>query len=261
MNTVTSADGTRIAYERSGEGPALILVGGALSDRTAAASLAELLAPSFSVVACDRRGRGDSGDTPPYAPEREIDDLAVLIEAVGGPAMVYGHSSGAVLALEAAAHGLPISKLALYEPPFIVDDTRPALPDDYAATLEGFIAAVRPGDALEYFLTKGVGLPPGAVAGMRNEPMWPAMERLAHTLAYDSRIMGGTMSGHPLPADRWTSVTIPVLVLDGGASPKWQRNAARSLAEVLPNAEYQTLEGQTHGADRHVLSSALAGFF
>ena len=260
MDTVTSVDGTTIAYERRGDGPPLIVVGGAMSDRRAAAPLAELLAGSFNVVAYDRRGRGDSGDTPPYAPAREVEDLAALIEVLGGVASVHGHSSGAVLSLDAAAHGLAISRLTLYEPPFMVDDTRPAVPEDFVANLEQLTASGRRGDAVEYFMTTGVGLPPQMVAQGRNEPMWPALERLAHTLPYDGRIMGDTMRGRPLPRERWSTVTIPVLVLDGGASPEWQRTATRSLAGVLPNAEHRTLESQTHRADPEVLAPVVAAF-
>jgi pimeloyl-ACP methyl ester carboxylesterase len=260
METVASADGTSIAYERFGDGPPLILVGGAMSDRTAATPLAELLSSCCSVLAYDRRGRGESGDTAPYAHEREIEDLAALIEAAGGSASVHGHSSGAVLALEAAAYGLPITKLALYEPPFMIDDSRPPVPDDFVATLEALVASDRRGDAVAYFMTTGVGLPSEMVERGRNEQVWPGLERLAHTLAYDGRIMGDTMSGRQLPAGRWSSVTIPVLVLDGGASPEWQRNAARALAEVLPNAEHRTLEGQTHAVDPAVLAPVLREF-
>lgn len=261
MHTVTSADGTTIAYERSGEGPPLILVGGAMSDRTAAAPLAALLSTSSTVVTYDRRGRGDSGDTQPYSPEREVEDLAALIEVLGGAASVHGHSSGAVLSLDAAAHGLAISRLSLYEPPFMVDDSRPPVPEDFVATLEQLTASDRRGDAVAYFMTTGVGLPPQVVAQGRNEPMWPALERLAHTLAYDGRVMGDTTRGRPLPTERWSTVTIPVLVLDGGASPEWQRTATRSLAQVLPNAEHRTLEGQTHRADPEVLAPVLSAFF
>jgi pimeloyl-ACP methyl ester carboxylesterase len=260
METVTSADGTSIAYERAGEGPPLIVVGGAMSDRTAAAPLAELLSSRCTVFAYDRRGRGDSGDTTPYAPERELQDLAALIEAAGGSAWIHGHSSGAVLALEAAAHGLPITRLALYEPPFMIDDSRPPVPDDFVATLEALVASDRRGDAVAYFMTTGVGLPSEMVERGRNEPAWPGLERLAHTLAYDGRIMGDTMSGRPLPAERWSSVTIPVLVLDGGRSPEWQRNAARALAGVLPDTEHRTFEGQTHGVDPEVLAPVLREF-
>jgi pimeloyl-ACP methyl ester carboxylesterase len=261
METVRSSDGTTIALERWGGGPAIVVVGGALSDRTAVAELAPLLAPRFTVVAYDRRGRGDSGDTPPYAVEREIEDLRAVVDAAGGSAFVLGHSSGAALALEAAVGGVPIAKLALYEPPFIVDDSRPPVPSDYLSHLDELVAAGRRGDAVEYFMTVGVLAPPEVVAQMRGSPMWPALEAVAHTIAYDGAVMGGHMAGRPLPSDRWTSVTVPTLVMDGGASPEWARNAVGALVEVLPNAERRTLEGQTHGAAPDVLAPVLVGFF
>lgn len=261
MTTVTSKDGTTIAFDGSGEGPALVLVGGALSDRSGAAPLAEVLAPRFTVFAYDRRGRGESDDTAPYAVEREIEDLEAVVAEAGGSAFVFGHSSGAALALEAAARSLPVTKLALYEPPFIVDDGHEPLPDDYVERLTDLAASGRRGDAVEYFLTSGPGVPPEVVAGMRNEPFWPAMEKIAHTLAYDGAVMGDLMSGRPLPADRWASMAIPTLVLDGDQSPAWARNSVGALAEVLPNAERRTLEGQDHGAAPEVLAPALVEFF
>jgi len=261
VNDVTSRDGTTIAFDRSGAGWPILLVGGALSDRSAAASLAPLLAPHFTVFAYDRRGRGDSGDTPPYAVEREVEDLGALITEAGGSASVFGHSSGAVLALEATALGLAITRLALYEPPFIVDDSRPALPGDYVTQLTELTSSGRPGDAVELFLTKGVGVPVDMVAQMRSSPMWPAMESLAHTLAYDGAIMGDTMSGNPLPIERWASVTAPTLVLDGGASPPWARTAVQALANVFPDVRRRTLEGQDHGPASEVLAPVLEEFF
>jgi pimeloyl-ACP methyl ester carboxylesterase len=261
MNTVTSNDGTTIAFDRSGEGPPLVLVGGALSDRAAAGSLAEALAPRFTVFAYDRRGRSDSGDTAPYAVEREIEDLSAIVAEAGGSAFVFGHSSGAALALEAAARGLPVTKLALYEPPFIVDDGHEPLPDDYVQRLTELAASGRRGDAVEYFLISGPGVPPEVVAGMRSEPFWPGMEKIAHTLAYDGAVMGDTMSGRPLPAERWTSVTVPTLVMDGDQSPAWARNSVAALADVLPNAERRSLEGQDHGAAPEVLAPVLVDFF
>ncbi|MEW6059416.1 MAG: alpha/beta hydrolase [Actinomycetota bacterium] len=261
MRTVTSRDGTTIAFDRVGEGPPIILVGGALSDRSSAGPLSAHLASDFTVVAYDRRGRGDSGDTPPYAVEREIEDISALIREAGGSAFALGHSSGAVLALEAAAHGLAIMKLALYEPPFIVDDSRPPLPEDYVARLAELMAADRRGDAVEYFMTTGPNIPPDAVRQMRTGPMWTALERLAHTLAYDGAIMGDTMWGKPLPTERWSSVAIPTIVMDGGDSPQWQRNAVQALVEILPGARHRTLEGQTHSAAPEVLARALKEFF
>ncbi len=261
MSEVTSRDGTRIAFDRTGAGPPLIVVGGALSDRSAVTELAAALAPSLTVFAYDRRGRGDSGDTAPYAPEREIEDIGALLDEAGGSAYLFGHSSGAALALEAAAHGLAVPKLALYEPPFIVDDSRPPMPADYVEHLTELTSTGRRGDAVEYFMTIGPGVPAEVVAQMRTEPFWSAMEAMAHTLPYDGAILDGTMTGGPLPADRWTSVTAPTLVMDGDQSPAWARNSVRALTEALPNAEHRTLQGQDHGAASDVLAPVLVEFF
>ena len=263
MNTVASKDGTSIAFDRSGKGPALILVGGAFQHRAldpSTARLAELLSPNFTVFRYDRRGRGDSGDTAPYAVEREIEDVDALIQDGGGTAFLFGMSSGAVLALDAAAHGLAVTKLALYEPPFIVDDSRPPLPDDYRERLTGLLAMVRRGDAVELFMTEGVGVPAEAVAPMRDMPFWSGLEAVAHTLPYDAAIMGDTLSGSPLPAERWAGVTIPTLVADGDASPAWVRNAVAALVETLPDARRRTLEGQTHEVDPEVLAPVVEEF-
>jgi pimeloyl-ACP methyl ester carboxylesterase len=264
MNTVTSKDGTTIAFDRSGEGPAIVLVGGAFQHRAidpSTARLAELLAPNFTVYHYDRRGRGDSGDTAPYAVEREVEDIDALIQDAGGSASVFGMSSGAVLALHTAAAGLAITKLALYEPPFIVDDSRPPLPKDYRERLTALLAAGRRGDAVELFMTEAVGMPAEAVAPMRGAPFWPAFEDVAHTLPYDDAIMGDTTSGASLPTGRWATVTIPTLVVDGGASPAWARNAVAVLAESLADAERRTLEGQTHQVDPEVIAPVLKEFF
>jgi pimeloyl-ACP methyl ester carboxylesterase len=259
MDKVTSKDGTTIAFDQSGQGPAVILVGGALSDRSAGRPLAALLAPHFSVFGYDRRGRGDSGDTAPYAVEREVEDIEALIEEAGGSASVFGMSSGAVLALEAARR-LPIARLALYEPPFIVDDSRAPVPEDYVQQLAGLVSAGRRGDAVEYFMTKAVDVPAEYVAQMRSAPSWQGMEALAHTLAYDGAIMGNTLSGNPLPAERWASVTLPTLVMDGGDSPLWARNGVQAIVDVLPNARRRTLAGQTHAVAPEVLALVLVEF-
>jgi pimeloyl-ACP methyl ester carboxylesterase len=261
VDIVRSADGTHIAFDRTGEGPPLILVGGALSDRSGAGALAALLAPRFTVLAYDRRGRGDSGDTPPYVVEREIEDLAALISGAGGSVFVFGHSSGAALAIAAVVDGLPITKLALYEPPFIVDDTRPALPSDYTDHIDELVAEGQRGDAVAYFLTIGVGMPAEVVEQMRGAPMWPGMEALAHTISYDGRVVGSNMSGGPLPAEWATAITIPTLVLDGGDSPEWARNAVSAVAAAIPGSERRTLAGQTHGAAPEVLAPLLTSFF
>lgn len=261
-NRVISKDGTRIAFDRSGQGPALILVGGALSDRSGWAPLAQLLAPRFTVISYDRRGRGESEDTPPYTVEREVEDLEALIDEAGGAAFVHGQSSGAVLALEATAK-LPdkVSKLSLYEPPFIIDDSRPPPPENYARQINELIAANRRGDAVAFFMTEVVGMPAEAVAQMRSASTWPALEALAHTLAYDVAILGDNMAGNPLPTEQWRAATAPALVMDGGASPQWIRNSARALADVLPNAQHRTLEGQAHDAAPEVLAPEIERFF
>ncbi len=261
VRRVRSSDGTTIAFERTGEGPAVILVGGALSDRSAAAQLTALLAPRFTVFAYDRRGRGDSGDTAPYAVQREVEDLGALVREAGGAAFVFGHSSGAALALEAASRGVAISKLALYEPPYIVDGSRSRLPEDYTSHINELISSGRRGEAVEYFMTEGVSVPSEMIERMRRSPMWPALEGLAHTLPYDGMIMGDDMAGKPLSPERWASVTIPALVMDGGASPAWTRNAVQATVDALPNAQRRTLEGQTHGAAPEVLAPVLMEFF
>ncbi len=262
MGYVSSKDGTAIAFDRSGAGPAIIVVGAATTTRAGYAPLAVALATHFTVLIYDRRGRGDSGDTAPYAVAREIEDLEAVIAAAGGSAYVFGHSSGAVLALE-AAHTLStkITKLAMYEPPFIVDDSRPLPPEDYTLRLNALIAAGRRGDAFALFMTEAVGVPAEFVAQMRNDPSWAASEAVAHTLAYDDAIMGNTVSGSPLPLRKWSSVTVPTLVIAGGESPASMHHGAQALVEVLPDAQPRTLEGQGHNADPEVLAPVLAAFF
>ena len=263
MSTMHSADGTPIAFDRSGQGPAVILVGGALQHRAIdprTAQLAGLLTEHVTVFHYDRRGRGDSGDTAPYAVEREVDDLDALIAEAGGSACVFGNSSGGNLALAAAARGLAIAKLALWEPNFLVDDSRPPLPQDYVARLTALVSAGRRGDAVEYFMTQAVGLPAELVAPMRHAPFWPAFEAVAHTLAYDGTVVGASMAGEPLPTERWAAVTVPTLVLDGGETP-WLSAGAAALADALPAARRRTLTGQPHDVAPAVLAPALVGFF
>jgi pimeloyl-ACP methyl ester carboxylesterase len=267
MNTVTSRDGTRIAYDQLGQGPALILVAPAFATRSDQASVATALAPYFAVFAYDRRGRGDSGDTAPYAVEREIEDLEALINEAGGSAFVFGHSSGAVLALDAAlAIPTRITKLALYEPPFIVDASRPPMPQDFARHLTALVAAGRRGDAVEYWQTQ-LGVPAEAIAHMRQSPMWPGLEAVAPTLPYDATIMGDTQQGSPAPLKKWATVTIPTLVMDGTVmmgseeAHTFMRHGADALAAELPNAQRRTLEGQDHGPSDEALVPALRAFF
>ncbi len=256
MNTVTSRDGTTIAFDRSGNGPPVILVCGGSTDRMANAPLAEFLAPHFTVFNYDRRGRGDSGDTAPYAVEREVEDLDAVIVAAGGSAFVYGTSSGAALALEAAASGLAITKLAMWEPPFSLDESsRP--PADQVERYDEMISAGRRGDAVEYFMATVVGLPPEFVAYARTQPFWQKQEALAHTLSYDATIMGD----YSLPAESAATVTAPTLVMAGGASFSFMRETARALADMIPEGQHRILEGQEHNVAPEALAPVLVEFF
>jgi pimeloyl-ACP methyl ester carboxylesterase len=267
MNTVTSKDGTRIAFDLSGQGPALILVAGASSTRADEASLAAALAPYFTVFAYDRRARGDSGDTRPYAVEREVEDLEALIAEAGGSAFLFGHSSGAALTLE-TTRLLPgkVTKLAVYEPPFVVDDTHASMPEGFPAQLDALVAAGRRGDAAAEFM-KFVGTPAEMVEQMRQSPMWAHMESVAQSLVYDATIMEDTEQGGPEPLKKWAYVAVPTLVLDGAVfmgRPEphaFMRHGADELAKVLPNAQRRTLEGQDHGPADDVLVPALRAFF
>jgi pimeloyl-ACP methyl ester carboxylesterase len=256
MNTVTSNDGTTIAFDLMGEGPPVILVCGGSVDRMANAPLAQLLAPGFTVLNYDRRGRGDSGDTLPYAVEREVEDIDALVVEAGGSAFLFGTSSGAALALEATASGLPITKLALWEPPFVLDESRRP-PADQVAQYDKMIAEGRRGDAAEYFMTKVVGMPPEFAADARTQPWWPAQEAIAHTLAYDATIMGD----YSLPTERAASVKVPTIVIAGGHDFPWMRETAQALADALPDGRARTLEGQGHNVDPAVLAPALKEFF
>jgi len=263
MTHVASHDGTRIAFDRRGEGPPLILVEGALTTRTSGigARLAPLLAGEFSVYTYDRRGRGDSGDMSPYAVEREIEDLDALIKDAVGPAFAFGISSGAALALEAASSGLAISRLALYEAPFIIDDTRPPVGDDYLERLEALVEAGKHGAAVRLFMAEGARVPAVFVAMMRFMPAWPRLKALAPTLIYDTTIIADRLKGRGLSAETWRSASMPTLVANGGKSPLWMRNAMKELADALPNAEYRTLTGQTHMVKATALQPTLSEFF
>jgi len=258
METVASADGTPIAYDRYGDGPPLITAAGAFCARATTEPLARALAAQFTVLNYDRRGRGDSGDTAPYAVEREIGDLAALIAAAGGSAAVFGHSSGATLALKAAASGLPITHLVLYEPPFNPDDSFPRLPAGLAGELAGLVAAGRRGDAVELYQTRAVGLPEPVVAQLRNAPFRPALEAIAHTLAYDAAVIGD----RSLPAAMLGTITIPALVITGEQSPPFLTGAAKAAAAALPAGQLAVLPGQTHdinpGATAPVITSFLS---
>ncbi|MEU7001366.1 alpha/beta hydrolase [Nonomuraea sp. NPDC046570] len=256
MDKVISNDGTPIAFDRLGSGPVVIMIGGGPTDRSAGYPLAELLAERFTVFNYDRRGRGDSGDTAPYAVDREFEDIEALIEEAGGSALVYGTSGGGIIALEAAARGLAITRLAVWETPFIVDDTRPALPADYRLRLIDLLEQDRRGDMIELFFTSAVGLPADFVTPMRGTPFWPSMEAVAHTLVYDATITGD----FTLPADRLAAVTVPTLVVDGGTE-RWLTNAADAVAAAVPGSRRHTLAGQPHNVDPAAIAPALAEFF
>ena len=257
----TSVDGTPIAFDRVGDGPPLIIVGGAWNTRHSGAELAERLADSFAVHTYDRRGRGDSGDTPPYAVEREIEDLQAVIAAAGGSAALFGHSSGGALALETTARSLSVTKLAVYEAPYIVDSSRPPLAADYIEHLEELMAAGKRREVVSYFMTEAVGMPPEMVEQMIESPMVEAMEPVPHTVSYDGRVMlRGSMHGEPLPAEWRDSVTVPTLVMSGGNSPEWLRNTCTALVRLLPDVAYRTLEGQDHAASPEALAPVLEDF-
>jgi pimeloyl-ACP methyl ester carboxylesterase len=257
---VTSADGTRIIFSRYGSGPAVILVHGTFTDRThpTLSEAATALAPWFTVLNYDRRGRGDSGDTRPYAVQREIEDIAALIGAGGGSAMVFGGSSGAALALEAAARDPRVSRVVAWEPPYHVDDGAPFLPDDFAAQLSALVRAGRRGDAVEKYMMEAAGMPATAVAEMRRAPSWRDAETAAHTLAYEAAVMG---PGNALPADRLGRITQPVLVLNGDRSPAWMISAGRAVAAAIPGAVYRVLAGQAHNVSPAALVPELLEFF
>lgn len=258
MEKVISADGTPIAYEAVGSGPAVILVGGAFCDHNVTLGLAAALAPDFTAVSYDRRGRGESGDTLPYAVDREIEDIAALIAHFGGPAYLHGISSGGALCLSAASAGLPVAGVSVLEPPYRVGDA-PGVPPGYTATIEELTSTGRRGEAVAYFMTKAVGQPEEAVEAARAQPMWPALEAMAHTLAYDAHVMGGDSS--PLPSQMLAQLTVPVLALFSTASPQWMTAGASAVAEVAPNASARGLAGTFHEVPPETLAPVLREFY
>ena len=259
-HTATSADGTTIAYDLVGDGPTLIVIGGAFNTRQSPGALVPLLAPHMRVVTYDRRGRVDSGDAdavggvPPFAVEREIEDLAALIDAVGGEVFAYGHSSGAILGLEAASRGLPISRLAAYEPPYTAD------PSDSTPLTDGGVRAAIAADDREAAATafmRLTGMPDQAIEGAKHAPFWPGLLAVAHTLPYDLALTGDGV----VPATRLGSIAAEVLVMDGGASPAWAARAAEAVVKVVPGARRFTVAGQDHNVDPEVLAPHLIDFF
>jgi len=253
--TVQSADGTTLAFEKTGTGPALIIVGGAFNTKMSPGALVPLLAAHFTVHVYDRRGRVDSADTQPYAVAREIEDLAAIIAAAGGSAVVYGHSSGAVLTLEAAATGLPITKVVAYEPPFTAEENgRGSL-----GWGEDVLAALDADDrdrAATLFLV-GIGADPEGVTAMTRQPWWPGMLAVAHTLRYDLALVGDGM----VDADELGKIAVPTLLIDGAESPAWAGTAASVAVAAIPGARRLTLDAQDHNVDPAALAPVLIGFF
>jgi len=261
MTTLKSKDGTTIAFDKQGDGPALILVNGAMSTRSDGSNpeLARLLAQHFTVYAYDRRGRGDSGDTKPYAVEREIEDVDALIDEAGGSAFLYGHSSGGCLALEAAVKlSDKVKKLAMYEVPYNDDPEAQKAWGTYIKNLTEALASNRRGDAVALFMAY-VGMPAAQIEGMRHAPFWSGMEALAPTLAYDhTAIMGNDGS---IPRERAARVQVPTLVMTGGSGAPFMLETAKTLSTTIPHARLRTLEGQAHDVHPEALAPVLAEFF
>ena len=260
MAHAISADGTRIAYERSGSGPAVILIDGALCSRALGPmkSVATLMASRFTVIRYDRRGRGESGNTHPYSVDREIDDLEALIQEIGGAPSLFGISSGAVLAIKAAGRGLNLGKIALFEPPIIPhrSDAVKAATPDHVARLSEFIASNRLGRAVHYFLTAMVGVPSFVVAVMRVLPVWTKLKAVAHTLPYDAEL---TQDGS-LSVKKLAAIRPPALVIWGEKSPVFLKEAAAQVADALPGSSRRELKGQSHNASGKALVPVLSEF-
>jgi pimeloyl-ACP methyl ester carboxylesterase len=261
MDTVTSKDGTTIAFDAQGDGPALILVDGAMTTRSSGSKpeLAKLLAQHFTVYSYDRRGRGDSGDTKPYAVEREIEDIDSLIEEAGGSAFLFGHSSGGCLALDATVRlGDRVKKLAMYEAPYNDDPEAQKAWGEYLKNLTEALASDRRGDAIALFMTL-VGVPAAEIEGMRRSPFWSGMEAIAPTLAYDhTGILGQDAS---IPAERAAHVRVPTLVMNGGKGAPFMLETAKTLSRTIPAAKLRTLDGQAHNVQPEALAPVLVEFF
>ncbi len=263
MRTIQSNDGTRIAYDRTGQGPALILVTGAIAKRSDAAALAGKLGSYFTIYTYDRRGRGDSGNTPPYAVERELEDICALVNEAGGPAFVFGHSSGAVLALKSAASFQEIRKVVVYEAPLAVTGNQPIIPAEFKGQMSSLLSAGRLDDMLELWMINTIRMPAEAVAQMRQQPSWAQMAATAPTLLHELDIVEGNVQGRPLSgelSEQLASIRVPALVMAGGDSPQWMRDTAKAIAQAIPGAEYRVLEGQTHGVADEVLIPVLVEF-
>src|SRR5690606_15787761 len=253
---ILSRDGTPIAYETAGRGATVVLVSGAMSTGATVAPLAAPLSERFRVVVYDRRGRGGSANTEPYAVEREVEDLAALIEELGGEASLYGVSSGGALALRAGASGRPVRHVAVYETPFVLSEEDLRERAEYTEQLTAALAEGRRGDAVELFL-RLTGLGEAVIQGARQSPMWAGMESMAGSLAHDDAVM----RGGGVPRELLASIPVPVLSIAGDASPAWMREAARAIADGVPHGTCRTLQGQTHMVEPDVLAPVLADFF
>ncbi|MFI1683056.1 alpha/beta fold hydrolase [Streptomyces sp. NPDC020607] len=255
MRKVVSQDGTTIACRSTGDGPPIVLMNGAFRDHTIFDALVPELEPHCTVHVYDRRGRGQSGDAPQYAVEREIEDLAAVIDDAGGQAVVFAGSTGANLALEAALAGVPITKLALHEPYFRIAP-HPKPPADCMDTLKALLAQDRRGETAEYWLRELLGLSAETIADWRQAPLWATNEANAHTLLYDTTILGD----FEVPAARLATLRTPALVVNSDATGDWLRDAARATAAVLPNGWGMQLPGSWHRIDTDILGRVLAGF-
>ncbi len=262
MAFATSKDGTEIAYSIEGAGPGVLLVDGALCHRTFGPmkDIAEALGQDYQVYYYDRRGRGESGDTEPWSLDKEIGDIEAMLEAAGGQAFVLGVSSGALLAAHAARKLKGIKKLVLYEGPMVVDENYPTLPENFMPEMRRAVVENRTGDVLKMFL-KRVGTPGFMVWIMSLTPVWKQLSKSALTLHHDLDIVEPFQHQQPLKQADWTGIDAPTLVMDGGKSPAYMRNAQKQWSEVLPNATYRTLPGLNHSVKAEVIAPVLREFF
>jgi pimeloyl-ACP methyl ester carboxylesterase len=255
METTRSADGTIIAYDRAGAGPPLVVVVGAFCDRKAFVPTADLTA-AFTVFTYDRRGRGDSTDIGPYSPGRAVEELAAVVAAAGPGAFVFGHSSGAALALQAAAAGVPFAAIAAYEAPYMIAGG-PEPAENPGPRITKMVASGRRSDAVRFWMTDVVQAPADSIAMMENSPLWPALEAIAHTLPYDLAITGD----QGMPVAELAKIEVPVLVIGGGNSPDWFKRTVEATAAVIPDARVIMIEDQDHGVPPEVVGPVLAEFF
>lgn len=266
MKHVISKDGTKIAFDQTGKGPVIILIAAALSEHSEIKKFAAILSESFTVINYDRRGRGESDDTKPYAVEHEVEDIDALLKEVEGGVYLFGSSSGSALALDAAEKlGKKVKKVAVYEPPFITDDSRSPMPKDLIKQINDLLSQGENNEAVKLFFSKGMGIPSFAVLLMRYlMPGWSKMAKMAATIPYDLMILEGTQDGKPLPVNRWSAVTMPMLVMTGEKSEKFFHTGANALINILPNAKHKILKGQHHGSvvmGSKVIVAELRSFF